>query len=196
MTRKFGYLLGLAFALLVADQVTKQWVVARFQGLEGRGETVIPGLFDLIYTRNTGAAWGMLGDLKPDSLRIAVFVAISIAAVAMVVWMARRARPDQRLLLTSLGMVLGGALGNLVDRVVAGSVVDFLDFYTHAAWLGCGPQGCHWPAFNVADICITTGVGLLILESIVSSRDEARRAKEGAAGIGSGTGPAESGSDA
>lgn len=174
---RFRFLGIVAFVLVLADQVTKQWVVRHFENVEGRSQEIIPGLFDLVLTRNPGAAWGMLGDLKPDGLRIAVFVLISIGAVAMVLWLARRAKPDQRLLMWALSLVLGGALGNLVDRVVAGKVVDFLDFYTRASWMverwECGhSSGCHWPAFNIADICISTGVFLLILETFLTGRDD------------------------
>lgn len=177
---RFGVLALIATLVVVADQIVKRWVVGFFGDIEGRTHTVIVGTFDLILTRNPGAAWGMLGDLQPDSLRIGVFVAISIAAVGIVLWSARRARPDQRLLVVALALVLGGALGNLVDRVLAGRVVDFLDFYTRAGWfMGLAEKigrpcddalGCHWPAFNVADICISTGVGLLILESFLSPK--------------------------
>lgn len=183
--KRFAFLGAVAFVIVVLDQLTKWWVVRHFEDVEGRGVVIIPGVFDLILTRNPGAAWGMLGDLQPDALRIAVFVVISIFAVAMVLWLAARAQPEQKLLVWALSLVLGGALGNLIDRVVAGRVVDFLDFYTHAGWFmslmesvgrPCSPvHGCHWPAFNVADICISTGVALLILETFLTSRAEKRK---------------------
>ena len=174
---RFRFLGIVAFLLVLADQASKRWVVRHFENVEGRSEEIIPGVFDLVLTRNPGAAWGLLGDLKPDGLRIAVFVLISIGAVGMVVWLARRAKPEQLLLIGALSLVLGGALGNLIDRVLAGKVIDFLDFYTRADWMverwKCGhSSGCHWPAFNVADICISTGVFLLIVEAFVSGRDE------------------------
>ena len=180
MRNKYGVLALIATMVVVADQLVKRWIVSFFGDVEGRTRPIISGTFDLILTRNPGAAWGMLGDLRPDGLRIAVFVAISIAAVGIVLWSARRARPEQRLLLVALSLVLGGALGNLVDRVAFGRVVDFLDFYTRAPWFmglaekvgrGCDVSlGCHWPAFNVADICISTGVTLLVLESFIAPK--------------------------
>ncbi len=178
MTREKVRLLTIVSVIAVAiDQLTKWWVVRHFGNVEGRGETIIPGLFDLILTRNPGAAWGMLGNLQPDSLRVGVFVAISIGAVATVLWLARSARPDQRIFLWALSLVLAGAIGNLIDRITVGRVVDFLDFYTRAEWMvsrfGCSRAfGCHWPAFNVADICISIGAGLLLLESLLPKRAE------------------------
>jgi signal peptidase II len=170
---RFVFLAVVASLVVVIDQAVKRAIVAHFRNVENDPQTVIQGVFDLILTRNPGAAWGMLGNLKPDGLRVAVFVVISIGAVAMVLWLANRARPNQRLLVAALSLVLGGALGNLVDRIYAGRVVDFLDFYSRAGWmvklLSCDPgQGCHWPAFNVADMCISTGVTLLVLESFLS----------------------------
>ncbi|HVO30943.1 MAG TPA: signal peptidase II [bacterium] len=175
---RYRMLAIVSFLVVVTDQIVKRWVVGFFGNVEGRTRTIVPGFFDLILTRNPGAAWGMLGTLKPDALRIAVFVLISLAAIAMVIWLARKARVEQRLLVSALALVLGGALGNLVDRIVAGRVVDFLDFYTHAEWfMGLAAKvhyacdaglGCHWPAFNVADICISVGVALLVLESFLS----------------------------
>src|SRR5688500_20390574 len=98
MQNRFRFLAIVAFVIVVLDQGTKRLVVWYFEGDDGRTKEIIPGLFDLILTHNPGAAWGMLGDLQPDALRIAVFVVISVAAVAMVLWLAQRARPDQGLL--------------------------------------------------------------------------------------------------
>ena len=187
MRNRYAFLALVASVIVLLDQGTKRWVVWFFENDDGRTKEIIPGVFDLILTHNPGAAWGMLGDLQPDALRIAVFVVISVAAVVMVLWLAQRARPDQRLLVGALSLVLGGALGNLIDRIAAGKVVDCLDFYTHAGWFmglmervgrPCSTvHGCHWPAFNVADICISTGVTLLILETFLTSRAEKRAAR-------------------
>lgn len=177
---RYRILAIIATTVVIVDQAVKQWIVHYFHGIRNATHPVIPGTFDLIFTRNPGAAWGMLGNLQPDALRIGVFVLISIAAITMVIWLAHRARPDQKLMVIALSLVLGGALGNLVDRILVGSVVDFLDFYTHAGWFMAIAEklhnrcdavlGCHWPAFNVADICISTGVGLLILEGFLGSK--------------------------
>jgi signal peptidase II len=128
-----------------------------------------------VLTHNPGAAWGLLGGIRPDSLRIFVFIIISVTAVGMVLWLAWKARADQKLLVWSAALVLGGALGNLIDRLVYGRVIDFLDVYTRAGFfsslmtaVGKDPchetYGCHWPAFNVADIAISIGVFLLATE--------------------------------
>lgn len=162
-------ILGLVLALL--DQAAKWSVVWFFENQEGSRKIVVKGLFDLILTRNPGAAWSMLGDLKPDWLRVSIFIALSFLAIVFIFYYASKAKPEQRLFLWGLGFVLGGALGNLIDRVMAGRVVDYLEFYSRAPWLvdllDCSKGwGCRFPAFNVADIAINVGVGLLILDAI------------------------------
>ena len=178
---KYQVLGVVATIVVVLDQVVKRWVVSHFDGVEGASQTIIPGTFDLILTYNPGAAWGVLGNVKPEALRIGLFVLISISAVVMVVYLTRRARNDQKLLVWSLALVLGGAIGNLIDRIFIGKVIDYLDFYTHASWFsalmekisgeGChATWGCHWPAFNVADIAISVGVAALVLEGFVTKK--------------------------
>lgn len=174
MAWKYRVLGITAAVLVIADQVVKHRVVAFFHGVEGSRKVVLPGLFDLVLAHNPGAAWSVFADLKPDGLRIAMFVAISVAASIVVVLFAHRSRPEQKLLVWALALVLGGALGNLVDRVLAGKVVDFLEFYSRAGWmvklLRCDASwGCRFPAFNVADSAITVGTILLILSSLLPS---------------------------
>lgn len=174
-TWKWKVLAAVAAGTVAFDQVTKIGVTRFFDGVDGSSMPVIPGFFNLVLTHNPGAAWGLLGGIQPDSLRIAVFVVISITAVGMVLGLAWKARHDQKVLVYSAALVLGGALGNLIDRLVYGRVIDFLDVYTRAgAFSGlmetvgkdpCHPvHGCHWPAFNVADIAICIGVFLLATE--------------------------------
>ncbi|MFN2427232.1 MAG: signal peptidase II [Candidatus Binatia bacterium] len=148
--RASALLIALIFAL---DQYTKQLVVAAWE--LGESTPVIPGFFSLTYLRNRGGAFGLFSDL-PETWRVAFFVVFAVATVAALVWMLRTTeRHDwvQRLALTS---VIGGAAGNLWDRVRHGEVVDFLDVYV-GDW--------HWPAFNVADSFISCGVVLLLLSS-------------------------------
>lgn len=178
---KWKILASVAAASVVLDQVTKIGVTRFFGGEEGATKEIIPGFFNLVLAHNPGAAWGLLGGIQPDALRIAVFVVISVSAVAMVMWLAWKARADQKLLVWSSALVLGGAVGNLIDRLVHGRVIDFLDVYTNAGWFSgllekvgreaCHPTyGCHWPAFNVADIAITAGVFLLATEGFFTKK--------------------------
>jgi signal peptidase II len=148
-------LVALIFAL---DQYTKHLFVAAWE--PGQSLVVIPGLFSLTYVRNRGGAFGLLAGL-PEAWRVGFFVVFAVATVAALVWMLRgTARDDlvQRLALTG---VIGGAVGNLWDRIRYGEVVDFLDVYA-CDW--------HWPAFNVADSFISCGVVLLLVGSMRSVR--------------------------
>ena len=170
---RYRLLIRVGVLLALLDQAVKWAVLWHFDAVEGSRQKVIPGLFDLIFTRNPGAAWSMLADLEPDGLRVALFIVLSLLAVVFIFYYASKATPAQRLFLWGLAFVLGGALGNLVDRVAEGSVVDYLEFYSRAAWLvealGCSKYwGCRFPAFNVADIAINVGVGLLILDAVLS----------------------------
>ena len=156
---------GRACALLVAlifalDQYTKQLIVAAWK--LGESLPVIPCFFSLTYLRNRGGAFGLFSDL-PEGWRVAFFVVFAVVTVAALVWMLRStARSDfvQRLALTA---VIGGAAGNLWDRVRDGEVVDFFDVYV---------RDWHWPAFNVADSFISCGVVLLILGSLLPTRHD------------------------
>ncbi|HYB98458.1 MAG TPA: signal peptidase II [Candidatus Limnocylindrales bacterium] len=139
----------LATLIFVVDQWAKSRIVSEFQ--LGESRPVIPDFFSLTHVRNRGGAFGLLADLPPIYGQL-LFVVFAMVTVALLAWMLRRTpRQDfsQRLALTS---VIGGAIGNLYDRIRFGEVVDFLDVYV-GAW--------HWPAFNVADSFITIGVVLL-----------------------------------
>lgn len=139
------------FLTLALDLGTK--VLAKAYFSETVPITVIPGFFNLILTYNTGAAFSLLAgpDGEAQGLKMAVLAA---AAMLPFIYFYVKAAPSDRGLLTSLGLVWGGALGNIHDRLHWGKVVDFLDFY----W-----GDYHWPAFNVADIAICLGAGLLAL---------------------------------
>jgi signal peptidase II len=147
----------LAAAILVADQITKWWAL---HGLRfGEAVPVIPGLFSLTLVMNPGLAFGMLGGV-PESFRWMVGL-LSIGAVVLLAVIAARLLPTggawTRL---ALGLIFGGAAGNLIDRLRFGAVVDYLDFYWGAY---------HWPAFNVADSAITVGVTLLAFRMLMDS---------------------------
>ena len=139
-----------ALAVLVADQVTKA-IVERAMVLY---ETIpLLPMFSLTYVRNTGAAFGVLG-AAPASVRLPLFLLVTVAAAWALISMLRRAQPGQRTLVAALGAILGGAAGNFICRVRYGEVIDFLD----AHW-----GDLHWPAFNVADSAISVGVVVVLL---------------------------------
>lgn len=141
-----------AWALLLAvlDQLSKYWVSARFDYGETRAVT---GFFNLVLTHNQGAAFSFLANA--GGWQRGFFIVIALVAIVVIsVLLARHA--GQTLFCVALALILGGAIGNVVDRVALGYVVDFLDFHL-AGW--------HWPAFNLADSAITVGAVLLIADS-------------------------------
>ncbi len=141
----------LALAVAIADQFSKWWILQHFR--PGEVLPVLP-VFNLVLTFNEGAAFSFLSDA--GGWQRWFFIGLTLAVSAgLVVWISRL-RPGEKWLATALALVLGGALGNLVDRVRLGRVTDFLDFH----W-----QDWHWPAFNLADSAITLGVLLLLLLS-------------------------------
>lgn len=152
-----GKLIGLLlFSIVLADQGTKT-IVDHMIPLH-HSIPVIENLFNLTHIRNPGAAFGILADSK-GLLRLSLLILFSLMAMAFIVTLLRRLTEKERLLVVSLTFILAGALGNLIDRIVYGEVVDFLDFY----W-----SRYHWPAFNVADSFITVGVFLTLLRMIRS----------------------------
>jgi signal peptidase II len=143
---------ALALGVVLADQATKALVLARF----APGERVeLTGFFNMVLVYNRGAAFSFLSDAGGwQTPALAVFALVAIGVVGAFIVRS----PGRHLLRCGLALILGGAAGNLIDRLRFGQVVDFLDF--HAA-------GWHWPAFNVADSAITVGAVLLILEGFV-----------------------------
>lgn len=149
--------LTLAAGILVLDQATKL-AITRHLGLGDR-IAVVDGLFDVVHARNPGAAFSLLAS-APAWFRGPFFIAVTLLAIVAVVTVAARSAPEERLLRMSLGGILGGALGNLVDRLVHGEVIDFLDVYWRAH---------HWPAFNVADSAISVSVAAIFVHSLFAS---------------------------
>jgi signal peptidase II len=151
----------IASVILVLDQATKLYVDANFRLHET--VPVIRNFFHLTYVRNKGAAFGILSD---NAIRIPFFITVSIVAMLGIIWYIKRLKDDQKLAVFSLSLIFSGALGNLIDRIRLGEVIDFLDVF----W-----QRHHWPAFNVADSAITIGVTLLFIEMW---REDRKKAKE------------------
>jgi signal peptidase II len=149
--------LPLALLVIVLDQLVKAWVVHQLHLFER--VHVLPVL-DIILTYNTGAAFSFLADAAGWQRWLFVVLAVTVSAV-LIGWMRRLRAASQGLLACGLALIVGGALGNLIDRLLHGRVVDFV----HAHW------GEHYfPAFNVADSAITIGAALLLLDALLESR--------------------------
>ena len=149
--------LGWALLILVADQVTKLLIVGSYR----LGDfTTITSFFNIVRAHNTGAAFSFLA--QAGGWQRWLFTGFGVLAALLIVWQLR-AHPGQKLFSFALASILGGAIGNVIDRMVYGYVVDFLDF--HAA-------GWHFPAFNVADAGITIGAVLLIVDELLRVRRE------------------------
>jgi signal peptidase II len=159
--------LALAAAVVLADQVAK----AQIQALLAHPGDNLPvtTFFNLVLAYNSGAAFSLLNNA--GGWQGPMFVAVALSASALIVWLIA-GHWRQRLMATALALVLGGALGNLVDRLHLGHVVDFLDF--HWTWLGWLFPGGHFPAFNLADSAICFGAGLLILEELLRGMRRSR----------------------
>ncbi|MDP2757163.1 MAG: signal peptidase II [Desulfurivibrionaceae bacterium] len=142
-------------AVVVLDQATKGLIMERFAMFELL--PVIPGLFNLTYLTNTGAAFGMLAGAQ-TIWRQVFFVGVAALALGVMAFSYRQFRSQGKIFAHAIGLIAGGAVGNLIDRLRFGAVVDFLDFYVGSH---------HWPAFNVADSAICVGVGLFILGSLL-----------------------------
>ena len=150
MSAKTKLVGGWLVFILIADQLTK-FIVDRTMPLH-HSVPVIDNWFSLTYIRNTGAAFGFLAG-SAAAFRLPFLIVFSLVAIGFVVVMLRRLPDQETGLITALAFILGGAIGNLIDRFAYGEVIDFLDFY----W-----SGYHWPAFNVADSFITIGVAITV----------------------------------
>lgn len=147
---RYRVIFGLAAVLAALDQFTK-WIA----NAHIAPDEIIPlaPFFNLVNVRNYGAAFGLLND-PSSAWQFWLFAATTAAALAVILYVARSAAEKDRFLFIALGLILGGAIGNFIDRVRLRSVVDFLDFHV-AGW--------HWPAFNLADICICVGAFVIAL---------------------------------
>ena len=155
--------LGVAIAVVVADQLSKAWVVSALS-LRQRVR-VIPGLFDLTHVTNPGGVWSVGANLG-GPWRTAIFLILPIAITAFAVWYSRSLPANARIRQAAIALVVGGAIGNLLDRLFRKppEVVDFL----LAHWR----DRHYWPAFNVADSAICVGVGILLVASFAEDDEE------------------------
>jgi len=144
MTRPLPWLpvLALAACVIAADRITKAAAAARL--VEGQSVPVLPGVLHLTLVLNTGGAFGLLRDAR------FFFIPFSLAAIACIIYYLIRYRPVGRMMTAAFGLITGGAIGNLIDRLRYGYVIDFLDLRV-------------WPVFNLADSAITAGAALLII---------------------------------
>ncbi|MFP2932546.1 signal peptidase II [Pyxidicoccus sp. 3LG] len=197
MKASLRLLVLVAVTVLAADQVTKYLAVSRLtNALDGReGLSRVSGFvseqnldndppaeagkrrvsrpyrfiedyWHFRYVENPGAAWGLFGNL-PEGVRRIFFHVVSLAALAFIFLMYRRTEVEQRLVRVALALISGGALGNFVDRLIRGYVIDFID------WHWRNQPGMRWPTFNVADAAICVGVAFMLLDSLRVRRPEA-----------------------
>lgn len=152
INKKYLILLSFAGFIIALDQLTKIYVHTQFQ--LGESIQIIPGYFDLTYVRNTGAAFGIFRDAQ-ETFRTIFFLSMPPVAVAVILYILHGLPDKERLQVFALSGVFAGAIGNYIDRLRFGYVIDFLD----AHW----QHKAHWPAFNVADMAIVGGVGLLFI---------------------------------
>lgn len=150
---------------LAADLWSKHWAKSTFENVRPGGErrlVVIEDAVNFIFAKNRGGAWGLLQN-ETEAIRRPFFLIVSVAAIVFIVSLYRKLQPGQTALKWGLPLVLGGALGNLIDRIRYGYVVDFIDVYM--TWNG---DVKHWPTFNVADISICVGVALMAIDMFTS----------------------------
>ncbi len=152
MKNKYAWVGGIIGVVLVLDQITKCLVEKYI--LRNEVISVIPGFFNLTYVRNRGAAFGILSDF-PALWRSAFFISLTLGAVVVIALLIRKT--NERLLVVSFSLIAGGAVGNVIDRIRYGEVVDFIQWYVKALY---------WPSFNVADSAISIGVVLLALDML------------------------------
>ncbi len=152
---------GISAIVFAIDRVTKMIVEARVSAFDVHN--VIPGFFDIVHSQNRGVAFGIMND-STSAWRTVVLIAFSAAALLLVAVLLWRASRLDRWTALGLALVLGGAAGNLFDRILWGRVTDFLELYIGEF---------HWPTFNVADSCIVIGSGLLLLELLRPKRQTA-----------------------
>ena len=161
-SRSLWLWLGIALVVLLFDQFTKLLIIGSFQLGDSQPVT---SFFNLVRVHNSGAAFSFLS--TASGWQRWFFTGIGLVAAVYIVWMLR-SHPEQTLFCFALSLVLGGAVGNVMDRLLWGHVVDFLDF--HWAWLSPVFYQGHFPAFNVADSAISVGVVCLIADELIRVR--------------------------
>lgn len=170
MKKKYLWLLAIAGVLIALDQLTKVYVHTHFH--LGESVVVIPNFFNFTYVRNFGAAFGFLAESHP-SFRELFFLSMPPIALVIILGILRGVEDNDTKQIIALSSIFGGAIGNYIDRLRFRYVIDFLDFHLYNRW--------SWPAFNIADMAIVGGVGLLLLLMFIEKRKQDEQKKEGAA---------------
>jgi len=152
LNKKYIILFGTVAVMVFLDFVTKAYISSTMSLHESI--VVIGGFFNITYVRNPGAAFSFLAD-APAVFRMVFFVTVTVFAILLVLYYIVKSKIEEPFVIFALSLIISGAVGNLIDRVRFGEVVDFIDVYI-------GPH--HWPAFNVADSVISVGAVILILE--------------------------------
>ena len=163
MKNKYTWAAAIISVVLVLDQYTKHFIQVHVRLHDIY--TIIPGFFNITHVRNKGAAFGVLANL-PEVWRGVFFISITIVAVAAIVVLLMKT--DQRLLVSAYSLIAAGAVGNVIDRIRYGEVVDFIQWYV---------KSYYWPSFNVADSAITIGVVLLALDMLCTKQRETQDAE-------------------
>lgn len=161
MSRKYIWFTLIFAGALILDIVTKQWVHG---ALAFRDGFAVTSFFNIVHARNPGAAFGFLANADA-AWRIPFFLLVGAVAVSVIIFLVIKAGREQLWYVAGLSAILGGAMGNTIDRVRYGYVVDFLDVHV---------GGWHWPAFNVADIALVVGAGILLLDALGDALRERR----------------------
>jgi len=160
LSAKWKLVLSWLVPIIVFDQLTKI-IVDRTMPLH-HSIPIVDGFFSLTYVRNTGAAFGIFAG-SHEVFRLPFLIGVSILAIGFILVMLKRLRDDATWLVTALTFILAGAIGNLIDRVLHGEVIDFLDVYY---------SNYHWPAFNLADSFITVGVTITLFYLVGNKGDD------------------------
>jgi len=168
MKRKYLILLATVIGVIGLDQLTKFLILERF--VLGETVSLISGFFNLTYVQNKGAAFGLLAQANP-SFRVPFFIILPLIALGSIGYVFQKISNRDTKMALALSLVIGGAIGNLLDRLSLGYVVDFLDF--HWRWT------YHFPAFNVADSAICIGVGLIMLDILKQEKPSSEKKEAG-----------------
>lgn len=158
--RRFFFMLSIIMMVITLDQATKIYIMDTFTLYEIR--EIVPGFFNLTYLHNSGAAFGFMSSVT-SAWKHWFFVGVAILALGFIMVLYAQYCLDKFIYTIALGLIGGGAVGNVIDRLRFGSVVDFLDVYIGTR---------HWPAFNVADSAICVGVGLFLVANLLGSRND------------------------
>ena len=162
MKRDYPLFIGPALGVLLVDQISKWLASSHLQ--PNQILSIIPGFFNLVFVKNRGMAFGILSQSR-SGFSYYFLLTTTIVAVGVILFFFFWTRRNQKWLTGGLSLILGGAIGNLIDRVRLGYVIDFLDFFL---------KGYHWPAFNMADSAVTAGTFWLLINIILRKEPQGR----------------------